>query len=62
MKLSKNDEKALKLTASMRKAGLSQKQIEQLVEEAEGNIVSAVLKGYNMGFLKGYKKGMEGKK
>ena len=62
MRLSKYDEEALKLTASMKRADLSQKQIKQLVQESEGNTVVAVLKGYNMGFLKGYKKGMEAEK
>lgn len=53
----KTDEKAMKLILSMKKADLSQTQIEKLVNESNGDIVAAVLKGYNAGFVRGYDRG-----
>lgn len=51
MTVSKTDERAIRLMASMKRADLRQSQIDKLVEEAGGCIVTAVMKGYNAGFL-----------
>lgn len=52
--ISKTDEKAMKLKADMKASGLSQKRIAELAEESGGDVVAAVLKGYNAGFVRGY--------
>ena len=55
--VSETDEKAIRLMSSMRGADLRQDQIDELVKGSRGCIVTAVMKGYNAGFLRGYDKG-----
>lgn len=58
MKMSKTDEKAIKLMAGMKGSGLQQNQIDRLLEESGGDIVTAIMKGYNAGFMRGYDRGL----